>query len=64
MKRKSLFKDNLASTMKRWGKVAWNGWFSHVQRQMINAPMRKSDLIQVKRMKIGKWRPKIKIVKK
>ena len=64
MKRKSLFKDNLASTMKRWGKVAWNGGFSHVQRQMINAPMRKSDLIQVKRMKIGKWRPKIKIVKK
>ena len=34
-------------------------WFGHVQRKAINAPTRKSKLIQVKEMKKGKGKPKI-----
>ena len=41
--------------------------FGHVQNRAINAPMRKSDLIQVEGTKRGRGRPKItsvKVVKK
>ena len=34
-------------------------WFVHAQRKVINAPMRKRDLIQVKGTKRGILKPKI-----
>ena len=37
--------------------------FDHVERKVINAPMTKRELIQVKRMEKGRGRPKIKLVK-
>ena len=37
-------------------------WFGHVQRRVINAPVRKSELIQVEGMKKGRGRPKIILV--
>ena len=36
--------------------------FDHVERKVINAPMTKRELIQVKRMEKGRGRPKIKLV--
>jgi hypothetical protein len=38
-------------------------WFGHLQRRAINASMRKSVLILVKRTKNGKGRPIIALVK-
>ena len=37
--------------------------FDHVERKVINSPMTKRKLIQVKRMEKGRGRPKIKLVK-
>ena len=37
------------------------GWFGHVHRRMINAPMRKSELIKYRERK-GKGRPKIALL--
>ncbi len=37
-------------------------WFGHVQRRKINALVRKSELIQVKRTKKGEGRPKITLI--
>ena len=36
--------------------------FDHVERKVINAPMTKRELIQVKRMEKGRGRPKVKLV--
>ena len=36
--------------------------FDHVERKVINSPMTKRKLIQVKRMEKGRGRPKIKLV--
>ena len=33
-------------------------WFGHIQRRATNAPIRKSELIQVKGTKKGRGRPK------
>jgi hypothetical protein len=37
-------------------------WFSHVQRRLINAPVRKSELIQVEGTEKSKGRPKITLI--
>ena len=37
-------------------------WFVHVYRTTINAPMRKSELLQVEGTKKGKGRPKISLI--
>ena len=37
-------------------------WLGHVQRISINASVRKSELIQVERIKKGRGRPKITLV--
>jgi hypothetical protein len=37
-------------------------WFGHVQRRAINAPVRKSELIQVEGTKKGRGRPKITLI--
>ena len=37
-------------------------WLPHVQRISINALVRKSELIQVERIKKGRGRPKITLV--
>jgi hypothetical protein len=37
-------------------------WFDHVQRRVINAPVRKSELIQVERTRKGRGRPKITLI--
>ena len=38
-------------------------WFGHVHRRMINISVRKNDLIQVKRIKRGRKRSKITLLK-
>jgi hypothetical protein len=37
-------------------------WFDHVQRRVINAPVRKRELIQVERTRKGRGRPKITLI--
>jgi hypothetical protein len=37
-------------------------WFGHVQKRAINAPVKKSELIQVDRMKKDRGRPKITLI--
>ena len=38
------------------------GWFGHVQRRVINVPVRKSELKQVERIKKSRGRPKITLI--
>ena len=37
-------------------------WFGHLQRKIINAPMRKSELLEVEETKKGRGIPKVTLV--
>ena len=53
---------NGSITNMRWAWIHMQIWFDHVQRRVINAPVRKSELIQVERTKKGRGRPKITLI--
>ena len=54
-------KDRIVPINEKMRKISLKS-FDHVERKVINAPMRKRDLIQVKRMEKGRVKPKIKLV--